>query len=51
MAEGLPEGLVKTREGVTAVEEGVDRVEADQVASCWRGISLHRLLARLKLTV
>ena len=37
MAEGLPEGLVKNREGVTAVGEGVDRVEVEQVAACWSG--------------
>ena len=34
--EGLPEGLVRNREGVTAVGEGIDRVEVDQVAACWQ---------------
>ena len=39
MAEGLPEGLVKNREGVTAVREGVDEVDAELVATCWRSES------------
>lgn len=44
MAEGLPEGLVTTREGVAAVVEGEDRVEAEQVAACWRSRSPCQLL-------
>lgn len=48
MAEGLPEGLVRNREGVTAVGEGIDRVEADLVATCWRR-KFHRQLLAISL--
>ena len=39
MAEGL-EGVVQIREGVTAGGEGMDPVEVELVATCWRGKSL-----------
>jgi len=37
MAVGLPEGLVRNIEGVSAVEESNDLVQVELVAACWRG--------------
>ena len=51
MAEGLPEGLVRNREGVTAVGEGVDNLDAELVATCWRSKPPNLLQLAALLTV
>ncbi|KAL6718807.1 hypothetical protein ACLMJK_003041 [Lecanora helva] len=44
MAEGLPEGLVKNREGITAVEEGSDEIDIELLRRCWRVYSGSRVV-------
>lgn len=39
MADGLPEGLVVHSQGLTGEIDRVDRVESEDIAQLWKGIS------------
>lgn len=39
MADGLPEGLVVHRQGLTGEIDRVDRVEPEDIAQLWKGTS------------
>ncbi len=43
MPEGLPEGLVTTKVEVRGELESVDRVDVDDIARLWKGISSRQL--------
>lgn len=42
MAEGLPEGLLTTKEDVRGSIESVDHVEIEDIARLWKGMPAKR---------
>lgn len=37
MAQGLPEGLIKTNEGFAGIIKRVDRIAEEDIARLWKG--------------